>query len=314
MGQPDRDEPRRFIITGNRHGRQGRLDSPLVEVVQGPPIQMGERIEVVESREPFPSDEDVEAEELNAAVMAMWQKKAEDAEGEVHQVRAELKGWQERVRRGVATPPPGYDDQYVSSRQFREVCEERDHLETQLRTMTNAYDEAAAELAEDVGLVRALRRDWQRYVSMHGRFEDSEVPESEAAHVLHRSVNDGAVAAGARALALIDDRDLAEAGDHERARAVLDAVSSHRDDEAREVHRDDAACTCVLHEGTDPECYYHGSAEKRAYARAVSDVVEELRRLGRWGFPPLPNAVTRVSRDAVVDHIKKWAADRKAGT
>jgi hypothetical protein len=56
-GQPDRDEPRRIIITGNRHGRQGRLDSPLVEVVQGPPIQMGERIEVVESREPFPSDE-----------------------------------------------------------------------------------------------------------------------------------------------------------------------------------------------------------------------------------------------------------------
>jgi hypothetical protein len=59
--QPDRDEPRRFIITGNRHGRQGRLDSPLVEVVQGPPIQMGERIEVVESRGPSPSDEDVEA-------------------------------------------------------------------------------------------------------------------------------------------------------------------------------------------------------------------------------------------------------------
>jgi hypothetical protein len=41
-----------------------------------------------------------------------------------------------------------------------------------------------------------------------------------------------------------------------------------------------------------------------ARARAVSDVVEEIRRYG----------TTRMNAAWLASHIEKWAADRKAGT
>jgi hypothetical protein len=75
----------------------------------------------------------------------------------------------------------------------------------------------------------------------------------------------------------------------------LDAVSSHRDDEARE---------------TD-ENFVYRSARIAGYEQAVSDVVELVRFRGSGNIRT--TSKEQASED-MADFIEKWAADRKAGT
>lgn len=73
---------------------------------------------------------------------------------------AEVEKWKRRARRGVTTPPPGWDHVFVRSEQLREACEQRDRAEAEVDRLRSD----SADLADDdVEIIReALWHAYQR--------------------------------------------------------------------------------------------------------------------------------------------------------